>query len=149
MLKGPEWLHLTNVDGFGMKIGELATRCDVNIDTIRYYERQGLLPAPERLASGYRRYQVSDVARLRFVRRAKTLGFTLEEIKDLLAISDHRDDDMADLKATAKTKLADVEVRLVELTRIRDGLRSLVAACPGEGALAQCPILNALASDTP
>ncbi len=133
----------------GMKIGELAKRCGVNIDTIRYYERQGLLPEPDRLASGYRRYQVTDVERLRFVRRAKALGFSLDEIKELLAISDHRDEDMAELKATATAKLADVEGRLAELTRIRDGLHTLVEACPGQGALAQCPILNALASDKP
>lgn len=68
-----------------MKIGELAHRAEVGIDTVRYYERQGLLPAPERLASGYRRYDQSDVARLRFVRRAKALGFTLIEIRELLA----------------------------------------------------------------
>lgn len=130
-----------------MKIGELAKRCGVNIDTIRYYERQGLLPLPDRLASGYRRYQASDIKRLRFVRRAKALGFALEEIKELLALSDHRDDDMGGLKAAATAKLADVETRLAELTRIRDGLHTLVEACPGEGALARCPILNALASD--
>ncbi len=132
-----------------MKIGELAKRCDVNIDTIRYYERQGLLPEPDRQASGYRRYQLEDVERLRFVLRAKALGFTLDEIKDLLEISDHRDTDMAGLKAAAAAKLVDVETRLADLTRIRNGLRTLINACPGEGDLAQCPILNALASDNP
>ncbi len=132
-----------------MKIGELAKRCDVNIDTIRYYERQGLLPAPERLASGYRRYRTPDVARLRFVRRAKALGFTLDEIRELLALSDHRDDDMGELKAAATAKLIDVEARMTELARVRDGLHTLIEACPGHGALAQCPILNALASEEP
>ncbi len=130
-----------------MKIGELAKRCDVNIDTIRYYERQGLMPAPDRLASGYRQYQTLDIARLRFVRRAKMLGFTLDEIQELLALSDHRDEDMGELKAAATAKLADIEVRLAELVRIRDGLQTLIEACPGHGALAQCPILYALASD--
>lgn len=132
-----------------MKIGELAKRCEVNIDTIRYYERQGLLPEPDRLASGYRRYRASDLERLRFVRRAKALGFTLDEIRELLALSDHRDDDMGELKAAAEAKLGDIEARLAELTRIRDGLRTLVDACPGHGALVACPILNALASDEP
>lgn len=132
-----------------MKIGELARRCDVNIDTIRYYERQGLLPAPDRLASGYRRYQIPDIARLRFVRRAKVLGFTLDEIRELLALSDHRDDDMGELKAAATAKLIDIDARLAELTRIRDGLHTLIEACPGHGALEQCPILNALVSDEP
>lgn len=130
-----------------MKIGEFAHRADVNIDTVRYYERQGLLPPPARLPSGYRRYVPSDVARLRFVRRAKALGFTLVEIRELLALSARREDDMGDLKTAATEKLADVETRLAELTRIRDGLRTLVASCPGHGALEQCPILNALAEE--
>ena len=82
-----------------MKIGELAQRTQVNIDTVRYYERQGLLPAPQRLASGYRLYDQRDVSRLRFVRRAKALGFTLVEIRELLDLSSHRDDDMAGMKA--------------------------------------------------
>jgi DNA-binding transcriptional MerR regulator len=130
-----------------MKIGELAQRVGVGIDTVRYYERQGLLPVPERVASGYRRYDEVDVARLRFVRRAKALGFTLLEIRELLALSGRREEDMGSLKAAAIEKLSDVEVKLAELTRIRDGLRALVASCPGHGALEECPILNALAED--
>lgn len=130
-----------------MKIGQLAQHAEVNIDTVRYYERQGLLPPPARQASGYRRYDETDVARLRFVRRAKALGFTLVEIRELLELSGRREDDMGSLKATASEKLADVEIKLAELTRIRDGLRTLVAACPGHGALEHCPILHALADD--
>ena len=132
-----------------MKIGELAQRSGVGIDTVRFYERQGLLPKARRLASGYRVYDPGDVKRLRFVRRAKALGFTLEEIRDLLALSDHRDDDMAALKGLATEKLADVQAKLAELNRIREGLETLVVACPGHGALAQCPILNALSEDEP
>ena len=132
-----------------MKIGELAKRSGVGIDTVRFYERQGLLPKARRLASGYRVYDPGDVKRLRFVRRAKALGFTLEEIRDLLALSDHRDDDIAALKGLATEKLADVQAKLAELNRIREGLETLVVACPGHGALAQCPILNALSEDEP
>ncbi len=128
-----------------MKIGELAQRADVGIDTVRYYERQGLLPPPRRQASGYRCYSLEDVERLRFIRRAKGLGFTLVEIRELLVLSDHRGSDMAGLNATARAKLADVEAKLVELERMRSGLRTLVASCPGQGALEQCPILDALA----
>ena len=128
-----------------MKIGALAKQANVNIDTVRYYERQGLLPEPQRLMSGYRQYETGDVARLRFVRRAKALGFTLIEIRELLTLSSHREDDMAGMKAAAIEKLADVEDKLTELTRIRDGLKALVASCPGHGTLEQCPILNALA----
>ena len=127
-----------------MKIGELATRAGVPIDTVRYYERQGLLPQPPRQTSGYRSFQASDVVRLRFVKRAKALGFTLEEVRDLLALSSRREDDMGSLKQAAQQKLAGVEAKLAELTRIRDGLRTLVQACPGHGALEACPILHAL-----
>lgn len=130
-----------------MKIGELAQRAGVGIDTVRYYERQGLLPVPVRVASGYRSYEAMDVSRLHFVRRAKALGFTLIEIRELLALSGRRDDDMGGLKAAATGKLAGVETKIADLTRIRDGLQSLVASCPGHGALEQCPILGALAGD--
>ena len=131
-----------------MKIGELSRRAEVPIDTVRYYERQGLLPAPERQASGYRKYHADDVTRLQFVRRAKALGFTLKEIQELLALSDHRDDDMADLKAATNDKLADVNRKIAELSRIRTGLETLVEACPGHGALKHCPILHALAEES-
>lgn len=130
-----------------MKIGELAQRAGVGIDTVRYYEHERLLPKARRLASGYRVYDLDDVRRLRFVRRAKALGFTLPEIRELLALSSHRDDDMAAMKAAATEKLADVQARLAELNRIREGLEALVASCPGHGALDRCPILNALAED--
>ncbi len=130
-----------------MKIGELAQRSGVGIDTVRFYERQGLLPKAQRLESGYRVYAAGDVKRLRFVRRAKALGFTLPEIRDLLALSDHRDDDMAAIKTVAIAKMADVEAKLAELQRMRSGLQALVSACPGHGALADCPILDALSED--
>jgi len=130
-----------------MQIGQLAQRADVPIDTVRYYERHGILPAPARQASGYRLYGDDDVARLRFVRRAKALGFTLAEIRELLALSGRRADDMAGLKAAATEKLGDVEHKLEELTRIRDGLQALVASCPGHGPLDHCPILAALAEE--
>lgn len=130
-----------------MKIGELAQRAGVGIDTVRYYEKEGLLPKAQRLASGYRVYDQQDARRLRFVRRAKALGFTLPEIRELLALSDHRDDDMAAMKAAATEKLADVQAKIAELDRIRAGLETLVESCPGHGALEQCPILNALAED--
>jgi DNA-binding transcriptional MerR regulator len=131
-----------------MKIGEFSQRAGVAIDTVRYYERQGLLPEPVRRASGYRSYAEGDVSRLRFVRRAKGLGFSLDEIRGLLDLSGRPEDDMGGLKAAAITKLADVEARIEELARIRDGLRTLVDACPGHGALQQCPILHALDEDT-
>ena len=132
-----------------MKIGQLARLTGVPIDTVRYYERHGLLPEPVREQSGYRVYQTSDVDRLRFVRRAKALGFTLMEIRELLALSDHREEDMAELRAAAASKLADIDHKLAELTRMRAGLQTLVTACPGHGQLSLCPILHALTDSTP
>ncbi len=130
-----------------MKIGQLAQRAEVNIDTVRYYEREGLLPKPERLSSGYRIYGEGDVKRLRFVRRAKALGFTLPEIRELLELSSSRDDDMAAMKSAALDKIVDIKARIAELERMRVALEGLTESCPGHGALDQCPILNALSED--
>lgn len=106
-----------------MKIGEFAHRAGVGIDTVRYYERQGLLPAPVRQPSGYRTYSPADLARLEFVRRARGLGFSLEDIRELLTLSDQDEEGSEGLKAAASGKLAEIESKLAELKRIRDGLR--------------------------
>ena len=127
-----------------MKIGELATKAGVSIDTVRYYEREGVLPTPKRHDSGYRRYSVDDVERLQFVRRAKALGFSLQEITELLSLSKRRGDDMISVRLAAESKLQDVNHKLDELTRIKHGLDSLLAACPGHGEISDCPILAAL-----
>jgi MerR family copper efflux transcriptional regulator len=126
-------------------IGTLAKRAGVSIDTVRYYEKSGLLAPESRLASGYRRYSDEQVSRLRFIRRAQELGFTLKDIRELLGISKQRD--VAKVKRAAEKKLADVEARLVALTRMRDGLATLVATCPGHGRAADCPILKALGEE--
>ena len=126
-------------------IGTLAKRAGVGIDTVRYYERAGLLAPKTRLASGYRRYGVLEVSRLRFIRRAQALGFTLREVKELLALSARRD--VARVKRTAQAKLEDVEQKIAELERVRQGLATLIAACPGHGRAADCPILKALGDE--
>ena len=126
-------------------IGTLAKRAGVSIDTVRYYEKSGLLAPESRLASGYRRYSDEQVSRLRFIRKAQELGFTLKDIRELLGISKQKD--VAKVKCAAEKKLADVEARLVALTRMRDGLASLVATCPGHGRAADCPILKALGEE--
>ena len=126
----------------GLGIGQLARRGGVGIDTVRYYERNGLLAPRSRLASGYRRYGDMEVARLRFIRRAQALGFTLKEIKELLALSAQRD--VGRVKRSAQAKLIDVKSRIAALERVRDGLATLVEACPGHGRAAECPILQAL-----
>ena len=130
-----------------MQIGQLARQAGVAIDTVRYYERQGLLPPAQRRESGYRIFEAGDVRRLRFINRAKTLGFSLQEISELLALSAAGDADVASIKAATLKKLADVERRMAELARVRDGLRQLVERCPGHGDAADCPILGALSGD--
>ena len=131
-----------------MKIGELARRGEVNIDTVRYYERQGLLPQPRRQASGYRSYGDEDVARLRFVRRAKELGFSLEEIAELLRLSTATDGHRSEVRTLAARRLVDVESRLAELERIRGVLTDLVDRCSGKGSIEGCPIIEAVVAPT-
>ncbi len=123
-------------------IGQLAKRGGVGIDTVRYYERNGLLTPDTRLASGYRRYSELELARLRFIRRAQALGFTLKEIKELLALSAQRD--VGRVKRSAQAKLKDVKSRIAALERVQDGLATLIDACPGHGRAADCPILRTL-----
>lgn len=127
-----------------LTIGAVAKCAGVPIDTIRYYEREGLLPEPLRTASGYRSYGDGTVAQLRFIRRGKALGFTLDEIRELLALSSDRQRGVKAVKKRAQARLASIEARIAELQRVRDGLVELVASCPGHGAPEECPILRAL-----
>lgn len=127
-----------------LSIGMLAKQAGMTIDTIRYYEREGLIAPPARRASGYRDYAPDMVGRLRFIRRAKDLGFTLVEIAELLALASQGERDMAGMKFAARTKLGLVEEKIRELQRICKGLKRLIDACPGHGDLATCPIVNAL-----
>jgi MerR family copper efflux transcriptional regulator len=136
-----------NTPNTSLTIGTVAKRAGVPIDTIRYYEREGLLPEPLRRASGYRSYNESAIRRLRFIRRAKDLGFTLEEIRDLLALSADRRGGVRAVRKRAEQRLADIEARIAELTRIRKGLQQLIEACPGHGDPEHCPILRALADE--
>jgi MerR family copper efflux transcriptional regulator len=128
-----------------MTIGRLAKQAGVNIDTIRYYERNGLIPEPVRRPSGYREYATTDVERLRFILRAKDLGFTLAEIGELLSLSADRD--VRGVKRRAEQRLEQVEHKIKELQRVRRGLKTLIDACPGHGDLERCPIVAALSGE--
>jgi Hg(II)-responsive transcriptional regulator len=130
-----------------LSIGQLAKQAGVAIDTVRYYERNALLAPAGRLASGYRRYGAIELKRLRFIRRAKALGFSLEDVRGLLTLSDERD--VAEVKRAAERKLGDIQQRIAELERIRTGLNTLITACPGHGRADACPILNALTQEEP
>lgn len=133
-------------DARSLTIGQLAeqTGFGVGVETIRYYERHGLLAPPPRTTSGYRQYEPETVERLRFIRRAQGLGFTLEEIGDLLKL---RVDEVAAcprVEAGANAKLADVATKIRELRRIQRSLERLVAACQAREPTSECPILEAL-----
>ena len=130
-----------------MSIGQLADRAGVAIDTVRYYERNALLKPASRLASGYRRYGESELRRLVFIRRAKALGFSLDDVRVLLHLSGERS--VAKVRRAAEAKLADIDRRIEELARVRAGLEKLVAACPGHGRAEACPILEALGGEAP
>jgi Cu(I)-responsive transcriptional regulator len=126
-----------------MSIGKLAKATGASIDTIRFYEKAGLLPKPARTASGYRKYSSEDELRLAFVARARALGFSLDEIGEILQLRDAPTGGVARVRAVAKKKLELVEARLAELEKLRAALHQLVSACPGSGATEHCPILNA------
>jgi Hg(II)-responsive transcriptional regulator len=127
-----------------LTIGQLAKRARVNVETIRYYERHGLLPAPSRRASGYRQYSQDDVAYLRFIRRAKTLGFSLKEIAELLALRVDPRTTCEDIRQQAQHKLAEIEAKIHTLACIHGALQQLLVACSGQGPTSACPILEAL-----
>ena len=130
-----------------MKIGELATRSGLSVDTIRFYEKQGLLPSPRRSASNYRLYSSDAPRRLVFIRKARDLGFTLQEIGQLLRLSEDRHAGAADVKDRAMAKLDDLDRRIAEMKAMRESLQRLVGACSGLGDTDHCPILAALAED--
>lgn len=129
-----------------LSIGRVAKAAGVAIDTIRYYEREGLIPEPPRRASGYRAYSPDVVRRLRFIRSAKQLGFSLKEIGELLELRSHPRDERDEVRDKARTKIGQINQRVEELLAIREELQSLVSACQQEQAHGgdSCPILGAL-----
>jgi len=127
-----------------MTIGKVARKAGLAIDTVRYYEREGLLEKPARAASGYRHYSSDAVARLRFIRQAKELGFSLNEIKELLSLRVTPGKSCGDVRTHAEHKIADVDRRIANLKRVRGALVKLTSACSGKGPVSQCPILEAL-----
>jgi MerR family copper efflux transcriptional regulator len=132
-----------------MTIGQVAKRAGVGVETIRFYEREGLIVPPPRKDSGYRAYPPETVDRVRFVRRAKELGFSLGEIKELLALRIAADATCAQIRTRAEIKIADIEDRIASLRRMTQALTRLADACDGgRGAVSECPILDALESDT-
>ncbi|GAB4336668.1 MAG: Cu(I)-responsive transcriptional regulator [Desulfobulbaceae bacterium] len=128
----------------GLTIGKLAKMAGVTNDTVRFYERYGLIDPVARTASNYRLYHEEDAARLQFIRRAKELGFTLNEIKELLALSRDPHATKADIRARTEEKIEDIRQKIRDLTRIQEALEHLVDMCDGHGPTDECPILQCL-----
>ena len=127
--------------------GELARRCDVNFETVRYYEQQGLIPKPSRSASNYRMYGEDTVRRIHFIKRAQELGFTHREIKELLSLRAAPKAKCADVYQRAETKSRNIDEKIRTLRAMRRALSKLMSACAGHGSISECPILDALNDD--
>ena len=127
--------------------GQLAKQAGVNLQTVHYYERRGLLPEPTRRDSGYRQYGKDDVARIEFIKRAQELGFTLNEILELLNLRVDPDTPCALIKRRADLKVIDIEAKLRSLKRIKKALNKIAATCSGQGPVGDCPILETLGGD--
>jgi MerR family copper efflux transcriptional regulator len=127
-----------------MKIGEVAKAAGLGIDAVRFYEREGLLRKPDRQPSGYRDYAPEAVLDLQFIKRAKTLGFSLKEISELLLINRESDSTASEVKRVAEEKLTDLEDRIRSLQRMKKALRKVTESCPGRGPTSGCSILQSL-----
>ena len=129
-----------------LSIGSLAKAADVNVETIRYYQRRGLLDEPSKPMGGHRRYTATAAMRVRFIKRAQQLGFTLEEIRELLLLEDGQS--CREARMLAERKLGLIETRVADLNRMRRSLRGLVAQCAEGKRPRSCPIIATLSADT-
>jgi MerR family mercuric resistance operon transcriptional regulator len=127
-------------------IGALSKHTTTNIETIRYYERIGLLPAPARSSGGYRQYGTAHLKRLSFIRRARTLGFSIGEVRTLLRLADERKRPCAEVRGVAEAHLKDVRAKILDLKRMERVLKATVARC-AEGRRSDCAVIEALYRD--
>ena len=127
-----------------LTIGRLAREVGVNLETVRFYERRGLLPRPPRSASGYRLFPVDAKRRLKFIKRAQELGFSLSEIRDLLALRVSRRTTSAEIRKRTEAKISDIEGKIKSLDSMRKSLLKLVRSCGGCAPASECPILESL-----
>jgi Hg(II)-responsive transcriptional regulator len=127
-----------------MRIGEVAAAVGCNIQTLRYYERRGLLEAPERTVSGYREYPSEAVMLIRFIKRAQDLGFTLHDVEELLELRNDQSGRRGEVRAVAEAKMRDIETKLGRLKAVHSALKSLLESCASDHESPSCPILDAL-----
>jgi MerR family mercuric resistance operon transcriptional regulator len=130
-----------------MRRGELAQRSGCNIETVRFYEKQGLLPAPPRTAGGHRNYDREHLKRLTFIRRSRELGFTLDQVRGLLGLVDGAEWTCAEVKAMTVEHSADVRRKIADLEKLAQILENMAAQCDGD-AVPECPIIDALLEST-
>lgn len=130
-----------------LTIGGLARLGGVNLETVRYYERRGLLPKPPRTEAGYRQFSPETAHRLRFIKRAQELGFSLGEVQELLALRVEPQQNCVDVRSRAKTKIADIEQKIRTLVAMKNVLRSLVEECENS-AFDECPILASMEQES-
>ena len=127
-----------------LSIGQLARCAGVHVETVRYYERRGLMPKPARRASGYRPYSREDATRIRFIKRAQEIGFSLAEIADLLSLRIDADVACDEVRAHAEEKMAEIDEKIRTLQQMRDTLKNLVVSCKARAPTGECPILEEL-----
>lgn len=132
-----------------LTIGKVAKRAQVNVETVRYYERRGLIPEPPRRRSGYRQYSGDDVARIKFIKHAKEVGFTLREISELLSLRVDPHTTSSEIKKKANAKINEIEEKIRSLQMMKIALSRLATQCRGEGPTSECPILEALSEVPP
>ena len=128
----------------GLRTGELAAQAGVNVETIRFYERRGLIQEPRRRSSGYREYPAEAVKVVRFIKRAQELGFTLREVQELLRLRDSQAAGCADVRAAASAKMKDIDRKIDTLRAMRGALEVLLDSCTRDGSTRECPILEAI-----
>lgn len=130
-----------------LSIGQVAKQTDVSVETVRFYEKQGLIAPPQRSDAGYRQYPPETVKRVRFIQHAKEVGFTLKDIGELLELRREPGTSCTDIKIRATRKIEEVDQKIQDLNRIRDALGRMIMKCSGRGALSECPILEELELD--
>ena len=127
-----------------LTIGELARATGTKVVTVRYYEQAGLLPVPPRTSANYRAYGADHLHRLRFIRRCRDLGFTLDQVRDLLRLSSQEDQPCAEVNRISAEHLTEIERKVADLTKLADELRRINGRCQGKGVIANCRIVEAL-----
>ena len=127
-----------------LTVGQLAKRVNVNRETVRYYERRGLMPKPPRNKSGHRQYSSYDLKRIEFIKRSQGLGFSLKEISELLLLRMEPGVTCGDVKSRVEAKITDIEEKITTLRQMKNALFLLSKKCTGQGPISQCPILETL-----